>query len=99
MSVLIPENDLPVELTKELAVESAYTTELAEVASKLQRGLPALIECDKDLAGFVYMNLKARMKSAGFSLIPIPGAGSAKDAKKEPGIPAEPAGGMPVGLI
>ena len=48
MSIVIPEKDLPLQLTPEVAVESAYATELAEVASKLQRGLPALVECDKD---------------------------------------------------
>ena len=39
MSVLIKENDLPQELTAEQAVEAAYSSELAEVASKVQRGL------------------------------------------------------------
>ena len=54
MSVLIKESDLPQELTAEAAVEAAYAAELAEVASKLQRGLPTLIECDKDLAPFLF---------------------------------------------
>jgi len=40
MSVLIQEVDLPQELTAEAAVEAAYAAELAETASKLQRGLP-----------------------------------------------------------
>jgi cell division protease FtsH len=64
MSVFIPENDLPHELSAEQAVEAAYAAELAEVASKLQRGLPALIECDKDLGPFLYANLRARLKGA-----------------------------------
>jgi hypothetical protein len=46
MSLLIDEKELPQELTAEQAVEAAYASELAEVASKVQRGLPALIECD-----------------------------------------------------
>ncbi len=62
MSVLIPENDLPQELTAEQAVEAAYSAELAEVASKLQRGLPTLVECDKDLAPFLYVNLRNRLR-------------------------------------
>ena len=41
MSILIAEKELPQELTAEAAVEAAYAAELAEVASKLQRGLPA----------------------------------------------------------
>ena len=49
MSVLIPETDLPTELTPDQAVEAAYASELAAVAGKLVRGLPCLIECDKEL--------------------------------------------------
>src|SRR5262245_2857770 len=63
MSVFVPENELPHDLSAEAAVEAAYVAELAEVASKLQRGLPALIECDKDLAPFLYSNLRSRLKS------------------------------------
>ena len=62
MSVLIKENDLPQELTAEAAVEAAYAAELAEIASKLQRGLPTLIECDKDLAPFLYLNVRNRLQ-------------------------------------
>jgi cell division protease FtsH len=65
MSVLIKESDLPQELTPAGAVEAAYTTELAEVASKLQRGLPARVECDKDVTQFLYQNIRNRLKSAG----------------------------------
>src|SRR3954468_23568731 len=63
MSVIIPEAELPQELTAEQAVEAAYATELAEVSSKLQRGLPCLIECDKDLAPFLYLNLRNRLRA------------------------------------
>src|SRR3954449_4310930 len=63
MSGIIPENQLPQELSVEEAVEAAYTTELAEVASKLQRGLPTLIECDKDLGPYLYMNLRNRLRA------------------------------------
>src|SRR5947209_7374111 len=41
MSILIAGNDLPQDLTPEAGVEAAYTTELAEAASKLQGGLTA----------------------------------------------------------
>ena len=53
MSVIIPESELAQELTPEQAVEAAYAPELAEVASRLQRALPCLIECDKELAPFL----------------------------------------------
>jgi len=62
MSLLIPESNLPLELTTEQAVEAAYAGTLAEVASDLKRGLPVLVECDKDLAPFVFMNVRGRLK-------------------------------------
>jgi cell division protease FtsH len=62
MSVLINEADLPQELDAGQAVEAAYAAELAQVASKLQRGLPSLIECDKDLAPFLFMNVRGRLR-------------------------------------
>ncbi len=73
MSILIAEHDLPQQLTPEQAVESAYAAELAEVASKLQRGLPALVECDKDLAPFLYLNLRGRLREAGLRCIYLDG--------------------------
>jgi cell division protease FtsH len=62
MSTILPEKELPAELTPEQAVEQAYARELAEVASKLNRGLPTLMECDKDLAPFVFLNLRTRLR-------------------------------------
>jgi cell division protease FtsH len=61
-SVLIEESELPQELATEQAVESAYSSEMAEVASKLQRGLPSLIECDKELSPFLYLNVRNRLR-------------------------------------
>ena len=62
MSTLLAEKDLPAELTAEQSVEAAYARDLAEVASKLNRGLPCLIECEKDLAPFVFINLRTRLR-------------------------------------
>jgi cell division protease FtsH len=62
MSTILAEKDLPAELSPEQSVEAAYARELAEVASKLNRGLPCLVECDKDLAPFVFMNLRTRLR-------------------------------------
>jgi cell division protease FtsH len=89
MSTLIPEKDLPQQLAVEQAVEAAYTTELAEVASKLQRGLPALIECDKDLAPFVFVNIRNRLKAQGLRCLYLDGRPRQEDT--------QPA--MPMGLI
>jgi cell division protease FtsH len=65
MSTILAEKDLPAELTPEQSVEAAYAREMAEVASKLNRGLPSLIECDKDLAPFVFLNLRSRLREVG----------------------------------
>jgi cell division protease FtsH len=88
MSVLIAENELPQQLTAEQAVEAAYAAELAEVASKLQRGLPALVECDKDLAPYLYLNLRARLREAGLRCTYLDGRPRQEEV-----------GGVPCGLI
>src|SRR5271166_4886565 len=84
MSILIEEKDLPNDLTPEQAVESAYAAELAEVVSRLRRGLPVLIECDKDLSLYVYMNLRSRLKQANLQCVLIDGRQRAPDPQ---GIP------------
>ena len=73
MSVLVAEKELPKELTAEQSVEAAYARELAEVASKLQRKLPCLIECDKDMAPFVFSNLRARLRETGMRCVYLDG--------------------------
>jgi cell division protease FtsH len=89
MSILIPEKELPVELSKEQAIEAAYSTELAEVASKLQRGLPCLIECDKEIAPFLFVNLRGRLRTANLRCLYLDGR-----PRQD-----EPAGPMQCGLI
>jgi cell division protease FtsH len=76
----IPERDLPVDLTAEQAVEAAYSDVLAEVASKLRRGLPVLVEADKDLAPFLYMNVRTRLKACGLQALYLDGRPRAQDA-------------------
>jgi cell division protease FtsH len=89
MSILIPEKELPLELSNEQAVEAAYSAELAEVASKLQRGLPCLVECDKDLAPFLFINLRGRLRNVNLRCLYLDG---------RPG-QNEQAGPMQCGLI
>jgi cell division protease FtsH len=84
MSILIEEKELPIELTAEQAVEAGYSAELAEAASRLRRGLPVLIECDKDLSLYVYMNLRSRLKQASLQCVLIDGRPRSADA---PGMP------------
>jgi cell division protease FtsH len=62
VSIIISETELAQELTAEQAVEAAYTTELAEIFSKVLRGLPALIECDKDLTPYLFQNIRNRLR-------------------------------------
>ncbi len=90
MSVLIQESDLPQELTAEAAVEAAYAAELAETASKLQRGLPTLIECDKDLAPFLYLNVRNRLKAANLRCLYLDGRPRQEEQQQS---------AMPVGMI
>ncbi len=89
MSVIINEKELPQELTAEQAVEAAYCSELAEVASKVQRGLPALIECDKDLAPYLYANLRNRLRAVNLRCLYLDG----RPRQEEQG------GTMPTGMM
>src|SRR5438067_8045247 len=84
MSILIDEKDLPVQLTTEQAVEAAYAAELAEVASKLQRGLPCLVECDKDLGPHLFANLRYRLKGAGLKCVYLDGRPRGDEANATP---------------
>ena len=56
--ISISEDRLADSLTIDQAVEAAYSHEVAETASKLVRGLPVLIECDKELAPFMFKNVR-----------------------------------------
>jgi cell division protease FtsH len=91
MTTLLLEKDLPAELTPNQAVEAAYARELAEVASKLQRNLPCLIECDKDLAPFVFMNLRTRLREANLRCVYL-------DGRPREG-EQQPQGPVPMGLM
>lgn len=71
--MIVPEKELPQELTTEQAVEAAYTTELASAASDLVRGLPVLLECEKDLAPFAFLKLRDRLKPSGWKCVYLDG--------------------------
>src|SRR5437868_12816312 len=88
MSIAITEKDLPASLTPEQAVESAYSQELADIASKLVRGLPVLVECDKELAPYMFMNLRGRLREAKLQCIYLDGRQQNQQQ-----------GAMPMGLI
>src|SRR5438105_14760526 len=88
MSIAITEKDLPASLTPEQAVEAAYAQELADIASKLQRGLPVLVECDKELAPYLFLNVRNRLREAKLQCIYLDGR--QRDPQQ---------GAMPMGLI
>src|SRR3954452_2068797 len=90
MSIAITEEDLPASLTPEQAVEQAYAQELADIASKLVRGLPVLVECDKELAPYLFMNVRGRLREAKLQCVYLDG----RQREQQQG-----AGGMPMGLI
>ncbi len=62
MNPVIPESELPETLTVEQAVDAAYNQQLSDIVDKLRRGLPTLIECEKELAPFLYINIRQRLK-------------------------------------
>lgn len=88
MSTKITEADLPKSLTPVEAVEAAYSQEMAEVASKLIRGLPTLIECDKELAPYLFMNVRDRLRQQKLQCIYLDGR--QRDPQQ---------GAVPMGLI
>jgi cell division protease FtsH len=90
MSLSILEKDLPAALTPDQAVEAAYAAELAEIAGQLVRGLPCLVECDKELAPYLFVNVRNRLKDRAIKCVYLDGRPREADAA---------AGGPPMGLI
>src|SRR5262245_48322760 len=88
MSITVTEKELPASLTAEQAVEQAYSQELADTASKLVRGLPVLIECDKELAPYLFLNVRNRLREAKLQCVYLDGR--QRDPQQ---------GAMPMGLI
>lgn len=81
--IQIAESELPRELSVAEAVEIAYAGPLAEVASRLVRGLPVLIECDKELTPFAFAAIRGRLKPRGLQCLYL-------DGRPKPGDQADP---------
>jgi cell division protease FtsH len=88
MSITVNESDLAKSLTVDQAVEASYSQELADIASKLTRGLPTLVECDKELAPYLFLNLRNRLREAKLQCIYLDGR--QRDPQQ---------GALPMGLI
>jgi cell division protease FtsH len=89
MSVIVPETELPVSLETPAAVEAAYTEEIAGISSAIARGLPTLVECDKELVPFLFMSVRARLRDRQVRCIYLDGRPRENESS----------GPMPTGLI
>jgi cell division protease FtsH len=85
----IAEQELPVELGAFEAVEAAYPLELVRSHEALRRGLPVLVECDKELVPYFYKCLRDRLKRDGRRCVYL-------DGRPDPNAPAPP---MPMGMM
>lgn len=79
MSVIVPESALPKELTTDQAVEAAYAAELADVTHDLVRGLPVLLECDKDLVPWLFINVRGRLRQRDLKCLFLDGRPGPED--------------------
>ncbi len=73
MSILTPEEQLPVELNAFSSVEAAYPAEITRVTDALRRGLPTLIEGEKELTPYLYKAVRDRLKKEGRSFLYLDG--------------------------
>ncbi len=84
---MIKETDLPVEVSVFDSVELAYPQEISGSFDALKRNLPVLIECDKELAPYLYKCLRDRIKEEGKRCIYLDGRASGNE------------GAMPAGMM
>ncbi len=57
---------LPVDVRVEDAVEAACAQDVTFVEERLRRGMSVLVECDKELALYLYLAIRGRLRrSAG----------------------------------
>jgi cell division protease FtsH len=82
MSVTLSETDLPVSLDVPAAVEAAYGAECARATAQLARGLPVLIECDKELAPYLFLNVRSRLKPQNVKCVYLDGRPKESDSKE-----------------
>jgi cell division protease FtsH len=73
VSRVVPEHELPTELSPFAAVEAAYPEELARAREALLRKLPVLVECDKELVPYFFRCLRDRMRPDGARLLYLDG--------------------------
>lgn len=86
MSLSIPEDTLPVELTPFAAVEAAYPLELARITDSLRRGLPVLAEAEKELTPYLFKCVRDRLKKEGRQFLYLDGRPVADMPQPQPGM-------------
>jgi cell division protease FtsH len=86
---IVPETELPLEISVGEAVEAAYTQELARVEQALVSRLPALVECDKELAPYFYAAVRGRLRKRDIRCVYLDGRPA----------PDAPPPAMPTGVI
>lgn len=64
VSRLVPIASLPVDLRIEDAVEAACAADIAFIEERLRRGVSVLVECDKELALYLYLAVRQRLRRA-----------------------------------
>jgi len=84
-SVIVPWSELPTELDLPEAVEAAYPEPLAHTADSLRRGLPVLIEADKELVPFLYMAIRNRLRAHNLRCLYLDGREQATPPDNQPG--------------
>jgi cell division protease FtsH len=82
---LVAETELPAELSVFAAVDAAYPQELARCHDALRRRLPVLVECEKELAPYVYRSLRDRLKSDGTRCLYLDGRAASDLPPPPPG--------------
>lgn len=66
MKRTVPIETLPIDVRVEDAVELACANDVTFVEERLRRGMSVLVECDKELALYVYLAIRGRLRrSAG----------------------------------
>ena len=86
MSRVLAESELPAELSAFGAVDAAYPTELAGCYDALRRRLPVLIECEKELAPYLYRSIRERLKVDGTRCLYLDGRASQDLPPPPPGV-------------
>src|SRR4029453_18959318 len=86
---ILAESELPAELSPFAAVDAAYPAEITRCYEALRRRLPVLVECEKELAPFLYRSLRDRLKVDGARCLYL-------DGRAAPHLPPPPPGAGPL---